>query len=157
MIRTYRYGGEAIIEKNGQKQTVQIPPRVALNQMGPFIEVAITHPASIQEQIKLTGKKIETLAVRALIDTGASCSIIAPKVADQLGLVHTGYQKITSVQDEQERPVYYGMMLFPWGMGKEIPLVSCPLKHFDCLIGRDILIHWYFTYNGVDGSITICD
>lgn len=22
---------------------------------------------------------------------------------------------------------------------------------------RDILKHWYFTYNGVDGSITICD
>ena len=41
--------------------------------------------------------------------------------------------------------------------GKEIPIVSCPLKNFDCLIGRDILLHWHFTYNGPDGSVVICD
>jgi len=95
--------------------------------------------------------------VNALIDTGASGTVITPRVADQLGLVHTGFQKVFSVQDEQQRPVYYGIIIFPWGIGKEIPIVSCPLKNFDCLIGRDILLYWHFTYNGPDGSIVICD
>ena len=92
-----------------------------------------------------------------MIDTGASGSVITPRVAEQLELIHTGYQKVSSVQDEQNRPVYYAMIRFPWGKGKEIPMVSCPLKNFDCLIGRDILQHWYLTYHGTDGSITICD
>jgi hypothetical protein len=41
--------------------------------------------------------------------------------------------------------------------GKEIPIIGCDIKNFPCLIGRDILQHWYFTYNGPDGSIVICD
>ena len=83
--------------------------------------------------------------------------MITPKIADQLGLLHTGYQKIFSVQDEKMQPVYFGFIKFPWGMGKITPIVSCPLRGVDCLIGRDILQHWHFTYNGPDGSITICD
>jgi hypothetical protein len=61
------------------------------------------------------------------------------------------------LQHDQEQPVYYGFIIFPWGNGKEIPIVCCPLNDVDCLIGRDILKHWYFAYNGADGSITICD
>jgi len=74
-----------------------------------------------------------------------------------LNLVQTGFQKISSVHDEKVQPVYYGAIFFPWGNGNEIPIVGCPLKEIDCLIGRDILKHWYFNYNGIDGSITICD
>jgi len=157
MINTYRYGGQGEVEKDGKKSVVQIPPPVVLNRMGPFIQVSITHPLIIQENLKQQGKKIPTVSVKALIDTGASGTVITPRVADQLNLVHTGFQKVSSVQDEQQRPVYYGFIMFPWGMGKEIPIVSCPLKNFDCLIGRDILLHWHFSYNGPDGSIVICD
>jgi predicted aspartyl protease len=157
MINTYRYGGQGEVEKDGKKSIVQIPPPVILNRMGAFIKVTITHPRIVQENFKQTGKNVPTVSVNALIDTGASGTVITPRVADQLGLVHTGYQKVSSVQDEQQRPVYYGFIIFPWGNGKEIPIVSCPLKNFDCLIGRDILMHWHFTYNGPDGSVVICD
>lgn len=157
MINTYRYGGKSEVEKDGKKSIVPIPPPVVLNQMGAFIKVTITHPRIIQEDFKQQGKSAPTVNVSALIDTGASGTVITPRVADQLGLVHTGFQKVSSVQDEQQRPVYYGFIIFPWGSGKEIPIVSCPLKNFDCLIGRDILSHWHFTYNGPDGSVVICD
>ncbi len=157
MINTYRYGGHSEVEKDGRKSIVPIPAPVVLNQMGAFIKVTITHPRIIQENLKQEGKSAPTVSVNALIDTGASVTVITPRVADQLGLVHTGFQKVSSVQDEQQRPVYYGFIMFPWGSGKEIPIVSCPLKNFDCLIGRDILLHWHFTYNGPDGSIVICD
>jgi len=157
VINTYRYGGQQEVEKDGKKITVQVPSRIVLNQMGAFIQVTITHPRIIQENLKQQGKSVPTITVNALIDTGASGTVITPKVSDQLGLVHTGFQKLSSVQDEQQRPVFYGFIIFPWGGGKEIPIVSCPLKNFDCLIGRDILLHWHFTYNGPDGSIVICD
>ncbi|MFH1824838.1 MAG: retropepsin-like aspartic protease [Candidatus Firestonebacteria bacterium] len=157
MINTYRYGGQSKVEKDGKELIVQIPPPVILNQMGAFIKVTITHPRIVQENFKQQGKSAPTVSVNALIDTGASGTVITPRVADQLGLVHTGFQKVSSVQDEQQQPVYYGFIIFPWGNGKEIPIVSCPLKNFDCLIGRDILLHWHFTYNGPDGSVVICD
>jgi len=158
MINTYRYGGHKVAEKDGKKITLAIPPQQILVQTGAFIEVSITHPRVVQEKLKELGKNVPaTVNVRALIDTGASSSVITPKVAEKLKLIQTGYQKVTSVQDEQDRPVYYGMILFPWGSGKEIPIVSCPLRNFDCLLGRDILMHWLFTYNGPDGSIIIGD
>ena len=113
----------------------------------------------IREELQKKGNNIPVKQVKALIDTGASSSIITPQVAAELQLIHTGYQNVSSVQDEQERPVYYGTIQFPWGAGKEIPLIACPLKAhgFECLIGRDILIHWNLIYNGFDGFITICD
>lgn len=157
MINTYRYGGQKQTEKDGKKVIVPVPSQLVLAHMGAFLDVTITHPRIIQENFKQQGQNVPSISVKALIDTGASSSVIAPKVADQLNLVHTGYQQVTSVQDEQQRPVYYGFIIFPWGSGKEIPIVSCPLKNIDCLIGRDILIHWYFTYNGIDGSVVICD
>ncbi|MGR3310822.1 MAG: retropepsin-like aspartic protease [Candidatus Brocadiales bacterium] len=157
MINTYRYKAKSQDEKDGEKLPVPIHPSVVLNQWGAFIQVTITHPRIIQEKLKREEGSVSTVNVRALIDTGASCSVITPQIADKLGLVHTGFQKVSSVQDEQLRPVYYGFIIFPWGSGKEIPMVSCPLKNFDCLLGRDILMHWHFTYHGTDGSIVICD
>jgi predicted aspartyl protease len=157
VINTIGYGGRGVVEKDGKKIAVPIPPPVVLRQRGPLITVWITHPRKIQEILKEQGKDIASINVKALIDTGASNSVITPKVAETLGLVHTGFQKVASVQDEQDRPVFYGFVGLPWGMGKEIPLVSCPLKNFDCLLGRDILEHWCLTYNGRDGYIIICD
>lgn len=157
MITTYRYGGQTEVEKEGKRATVQVLPRAVLAHVGPFIQVAITHPRVVQEQLKAQNRDNPTVQVRALIDTGASNSAIIPQVAEKLHLVQTGFQKVASVHDEQDRPVYYGFIIFPWGSGKEIPLVTCALKNFDCLLGRDILMHWHLTYHGTDGSIVICD
>ena len=159
MINTYRYGAQGEkIEQDGKRTPVQIPSKVVLNRMGPFVKpVTITHPRISQELIEKRGENVLAKSVRALIDTGASISIISQQVADELDLVQTGYQNVSSVQDEQLQPVYYGLIMFPWGRGIEVPIISCPLKNFDCLIGRDVLAHWHFTYNGPDGSIVICD
>ncbi|MFQ6007525.1 MAG: hypothetical protein ACE5K8_01095 [Candidatus Zixiibacteriota bacterium] len=158
MIHRITYAGKYIKEEDGQKQTIPIDPRSALAGAGPFLEVVmIIPPKVICEKLEKEGKEIPNVRVRALIDTGASCTVILPEIAQRVGLIHTGYEKITSVQDEQRQPVYFGAILFPWGAAKEIPLVACPLKHFGCLIGRDVLLHWYLTYDGPNGTIVICD
>ncbi len=157
MITSYRYGGHKTLYKDGKAVEVDMPPGDILEIKGPFLPVTITHPRAARETFRKMGRETPSVQVNALIDTGASTSIISTVVADKLNLVHTGYQRIFSVQDEQEQPVYYGYILFPWGNGREIPIASCPIKDIDCLLGRDILRNWYLTYNGTDGSITICD
>lgn len=159
MINPIRYGGQIKKMKNGKPVILNIPPAIVLERMGAALQITIAHPRNIQAEFQKKGQKAPVVEVTALIDTGASSTVITPKIADSLGLIHTGYATVSSVQDEQNRPVYYGYVLFGWGRGKEIPLIACPLKmsQFDCLIGRDILKHWYMTYNGLDGSIVICD
>lgn len=158
MINTYRYRGRGEVEQDDRRATVQIPSPAILSRIGPFIEpVTITHPRIAQERLEEQGRNIPAISVRALIDTGASSSIVSQQVADELGLAQTGYQNVSSVQDEQLQPVYYARIIFPWSSGIEIPIISCPLRRFDFLIGRDVLAHWHFTYNGTDGSIVICD
>jgi len=88
MINQYKYGGHQISVKNGKKSIIQIPPAVVLNQTGAFIKVIITHPTIIQENFKQQGKSIPTVSADALIDTGASSTIITPRIVEQLGLIH---------------------------------------------------------------------
>ena len=137
--------------------STQAAPATVLTQFGPCLDVVIMPPRIIRDRLEKQNLPYPTSRVRALIDTGASSSVIHPAIAAELNLTHTGYQKITSVQDQQDQPVYFGAILFSWGHAAEVPLIACPLTHVRCLIGRDILSRWYVTYDGVGGTIVICD
>lgn len=157
MIFRIVYGGERLRDENGQSKKVPINPKVVLSTFGPMLDVMIFPPILTCKNLEADGKDIPSCKARALIDTGASSSVIHPDVAAKLGLVHTGYQNITSVQNTEKQPVYFGTMAFSWGARKELPLIACPLTNVQCLIGRDVLQHWYLTYDGGGGTIVICD
>ncbi|MDQ1266006.1 MAG: Peptidase protein [Bacteroidota bacterium] len=157
MIVTIPFGGHQQIEKDGKKVIIPLSPQMILQNRGAIIPVTITQPKSVRNKMESEGMSIPAIRYNALIDSGAFSSVITPRVAEDLKLIQTGFQKVASVQDEQERPAYFAFFQFHWGSGKEVPVVSCPLKGFDCLIGRDIMMHWNITYNGKDGYIIICD
>jgi predicted aspartyl protease len=158
MINTFGFGAHQQVEKDGKKIIIQVPPQLVLQNGGAIIPVIITHPKSVAEKLQQGGKQVPAIQCMALIDTGAFGSVITPKIAQQLNLVQTGFQKVTSVNNEENQPAYFSRIQFGWGKAKDIQVVCCPLKGpFDCLIGRDILVHWNFTYNGKDGFIIICD
>ncbi|HEX2968240.1 MAG TPA: hypothetical protein VHO46_03975 [Bacteroidales bacterium] len=157
MITTIPFAAQQEIEKDGKKLLIQIPPAFALQQGGAVIPVTITHPKSVADKLIKDGKEIPSINCNALIDTGAFGCVITPEIAQTLSLVQTGFQLVTSVQDQQERPEFYAYIRFTWGKGKEVKVVSCPLTGFDCIIGRDMMMHWNLTYNGKYGFITICD
>jgi hypothetical protein len=141
-IWNIRYGGTARRRTNGDEEEVSVPPRQVLHLAGPFIQqITITHPHDVAVIFEGEGRQIPAVVVNALIDTGASSTVITPEVADQLSLVHTGFSVVQSVQDEQERPEYFCRLNFPWGIGIEIPVVACPLPgiEYGCLIGREVL------------------
>lgn len=150
-------GIEEIIAPDGEvvEITVASPTSIKLN--GPLLPVNISLPASVIEQLQTHGKQLPTVNCEALIDTGASVSVISSKIVEQLGLIETGFKHITSVHSVEVRPVYFGRITFPWGSSMEIPIVSCELQGIDCLIGRDVLRFWHMTYDGFHGEITICD
>ena len=159
MIFPIQYGGDRVAKGvDGKEIKTPIHPKHALQLGGPIISVSITQPSKIA-QIMLTQKKtVPSINIQALIDTGASGCIITDEIAGKLGLIQTGFQNITSVQDQQKRPRYFARIIFPWGKAIDVPVASCPMKgNTQCLIGRDVMVHWNLIYNGLTGQITICD
>jgi hypothetical protein len=146
-------GSQEYTAPDGEIVIIPVPSNEILERDGPVIPVSISQPS----KLLLKGQESLQVDCMALIDSGASISIITPKVVDQLDLSDTGYKNIISVHSVEERPVYFGRITFPWGGGIETSLVCCDLQGYDCLIGRDILRHWLMVYDGVNGEITICD
>ena len=146
-----------IIAPDGEVFELPAESNTLIKSHGALVQVNISLAKSEVEIIYTQGKQVEPFSCDALIDTGASISVISPKVVEQLGLVETGFKNIISVHSSELRPVYFGRIIFPWGSAMEIPLVSCELQGFDCLIGRDVLRFWHMTYDGFNGEITICD
>jgi len=135
-------------------------PKFALQAQGPWIEVVVTHPKPVVEAIQETGATVSTERAIALIDTGASMSVVSDALALKLGLLSTDNTvRIQSVQDQQERPEYFAAIRLPWGATENVVVAACLLEieGIDCLIGRDIMMNWIMTYNGREGSITISD
>jgi predicted aspartyl protease len=134
----------------------------ALLQQGPHIAILVSATRWEIEEGRAVGLEFPELPVRALIDTGASLTIINPQIAATCKLKQTGHQKINAVGGEAgEYPEYAAAISFP---GSELPsldttrVVACPIirqPFFSCLIGRDILQKWLLTYNGRSGEVEI--
>ena len=134
-----------------------------LQQEGPRIRISISAP---QEEIEI-GRAFaieypEPLSILALIDTGASLTVINPELVQSCRLSQTGFTKISSAGNVGDYPTYAARIEFP---GQDlrgfdiIPVVGCklPQQSISCLIGRDILRRWTLTYNGRTGEVTVAD
>jgi len=131
MINTLSYDGFAkpIKDKNGQIiAKIPISAHLFLKNSGPLINITITHPKMVADKLQQAGKTVPRVTINALIDTGASFCAITQNVANQLMLLQTGFQNVTSVLNQQACPVFFAYFQFHWGIGKEIPVVACPLR-----------------------------
>jgi predicted aspartyl protease len=132
-----------------------------LRRSGPKIRVTISHPRSALAAAKQKSIDLnEPFTVTALIDTGASRTVITPQLAATCGLRHTGMARISSAGHIAERPEYAGAIHFPDQELKgfdPVSLVACPLPEQDvaCLLGRDVLERWNLTYDGRSGFVEI--
>src|SRR5579872_3281006 len=127
--------------------------RTELRRSGPKITVTIGHPRSalvLAEQSHIELEKPYT--VTALIDTGASRSVISPQLATTCGLRQTGIARISSAGHITDRAEFAGAIRFPdqpLEAFDPMSLVACPLPKQDvaCLLGRDVLERWNLTYD----------
>jgi hypothetical protein len=103
----------------------------ALLQQGPHIRIVISATGVEVRDGRAVGLEYTEWPVRALIDTGASLTIINPQIAATCKLKQTGRAKINAVGGEAgEYPEYAAAISFP---GTELPtfeairVVACPI------------------------------
>jgi predicted aspartyl protease len=132
-----------------------------LRRSGPKIRVTISHPRSTLSAAKQEGLELKKpFTVTALIDTGASRSVINPQVAITCGLRQTGEARISAAGQVSKRPEFAGAIHFADAVLQgfdPIGLIACPLPEQDvsCLLGRDVLERWNLTYDGRSGFVEI--
>jgi predicted aspartyl protease len=129
---------------------------------GPHTEILISTTRLEFEEGRSIGLEYRELRVHALIDTGASLTVINPQIASTCKLLQTDWNRITTVGGTAGRyPAYAAAISFPetdLSGFDAMRVVACPIieqPFFSCLIGRDILRKWHFAYDGPNGEIEI--
>ena len=136
-----------------------------LSPGGPLLDILIGVSEGRAEALKRASQEVPSLKkVRALIDTGASCSCIDLQIINSLGLTPTGS---TSVQTASTGATPHNTDLYDIYLGIPLGSIICTfaitavvaldLAHqgIDVIIGRDILKTALVIYNGEKGFFTL--
>jgi hypothetical protein len=114
-------------------------------------------------------KKLITVTVMALLDTGASRTYISNLIAEDLELEPSGFSVSYTAAGSARFPDYAVDILFPdQGLHgfENLRVGSCKLPYkrdvpnnyasnFGILIGRDMMARWNITWNGPTSSVFI--
>ena len=136
--------------------TTQVPN---LQGVGPIIEVQLAVGLINEEILKKNDQSIPTpVLISAMIDTGATGTVVQEDIIQQLGLNPTGVTLInTPSSTNVECYEYLVRLLFPNNVVVETTIIGVPLKgqHIQCLIGRDVLRHGVLIYVGYTDTFTL--
>lgn len=136
--------------------TTQLPD---LQQQGPVVDIRAWIGTAVEESLKkASSKPPEPIQVKAMIDTGATGSVIQPDIAKQLGLQPIGVVYINTPSSENVACYQYVLRLvFPNNVVVQAIAVEAPLRgqQIQCLIGRDVLAHGVFVYTGYINQFTL--
>ena len=136
--------------------TTQVPN---LQAIGPIVETRIAIGSFLENLHKQNNQPIPAaVSARAMIDTGASGTVIKDEIPPMLGLQPVGATFIntpssTNVQCFQ----YLVRLVFPNNVIVECPVIAAPLQgqQIQCLIGRDILAHGVLVYIGYTHTFSL--
>lgn len=129
--------------------TSQVPN---LQAVGPIVELRIAVGGAAEAALRKAGSPIPTpLPAVAMIDTGATGTVIRQGLAAQLGLNPVGVTYINTPSSTNVACYEYLVrLLFPNNVLVEATALEAPLQgqHIQCLIGRDVLAHGVLVYIG---------
>ena len=127
--------------------------------MGPLVDMRVWVGTPVEEALKKTGSNVpQPVAVKGMIDTGATGSVIQPAIAEQLGLQPVGVVSISTPSSQSVPcPQYVVRLMFPNNVVVEGLAIEAPLQgqYIQCLIGRDVLAHGVFVYTGYINQFTL--
>ena len=136
--------------------TTQVPN---LQQVGLVVEVRIAVGTALEEIERNAGREIPTpAAAAAMIDTGATGTVLRDDIPQQLGLNPVGVALISTPSSANVQCYRYAVrLLFPNRVVVETLAIAAPLQgqHIQCLIGRDVLKHGVFVYTGYIDQFTL--
>ncbi len=119
-----------------------------LQAEGPRLEVRLTDTTGAASPVP----------VEALIDTGATVTVVANKVIKRLALSPVGTALVhTPSSTNVSCYKYLVRLILPNGVGMETVAIGTPLRgqRIQCLIGRDLLKNAVFVYTGQTNTFTL--
>jgi hypothetical protein len=132
---------------------------------GPILEVQLLPGVHAAAAMQRAGLPIPPpITVAALIDTGASCTVVTSGIPAQLGLQPMGSRLVnTPTSQKVPCPTYAIRIIFPStggiksSVGFDAVVMEAPLQgqNIQCLIGRDFLQHAILIYSGPDEMFTL--
>ena len=134
--------------------------RVAdIQQIGAVVEVVLMPPMSFLQVTGIKQTEAKATKVLAMIDTGATCTVIRKDIAASLGLSPVGTTLINTPSSTNVTCYQFNIsMVFPNNLNlASIVVTEAPLQgqHIQCLIGRDVLKNTILIYTGYDNSFTL--
>lgn len=126
-----------------------------LSQYGPTTQVVVC-PFDLPEK----AEDLKAKTVFALIDTGASHSMIDANLAQELGLVAVDKAIVAGVAGHKEHIMYLARILVHQADIEEYgKLLAADLKsggqEHEVLLGRDFLSKTIMIYDGIRGQVTL--
>ena len=96
----------------------------------------------------------------ALIDTGAGRTVLTPEAVRKVGLPVVDYPMLSRAGGMDRVTAHVASIQFPRYRISTIEIIQVlccelPEQAVQCLIGRDILSRWLFTYDGRSGEWAI--
>lgn len=139
---------------------------LSVDQRGPMMLVGLGVSESMRHALNRAGKTLPQLQpANALIDTGASCSVVDPEVIKPLGLNPTSYASVHTPStggNAAQQPVYdISIWLFhaqsQHVVDRSFPVCCANLRAqgIDMLLGRDVLGDCLLVYDGPSGQFSI--
>lgn len=130
-----------------------------LQQSGPVVQLHIGVASALEQHLRSNGQSIPSpVAAQALIDTGASGTVVNPGIVSSLNLNPVGSTLIHTPSSSNVRCLQYVVRLhLPSGVVAEAMAIAAPLQGqpIQCLIGRDVLKHGVLIYNGYMQHFTL--
>jgi len=131
---------------------------------GPCIDVIVMNSREVIEAGCTVGLEYpEPVKMKALLDTGASITVISKTFAKYCKLLQTGETEIRVLGSLHKCGEHAGAISFPGTNLRPydpIRIVSADFvqeRHYAILIGRDILRNWTITFDGRSKRVTIAD
>lgn len=140
---------------------VNLPPQAVLAQRGPVVQVTVSVGQQIAAQVLQEGGELPPpVSGLALIDSGATGTCIDEEAAQQLKLPVIDVVKISSASHSEVEQSVYPIQIEVVGLPVTVNApraIGAPLKSqgICVLIGRDVLQHCMFVYNGLSGSFSL--
>ena len=130
-----------------------------LKKIGPVVEITLTPSINFLQQMGINLSIAKTVKLLAMIDTGASGTVISQGMANKLGINPIGTVFINTPSSTNVSCNQFDVqILFPKNVRfQSVVVIEAPLEgqHIQCLIGRDILQHGVFIYSGYENSFTL--
>ncbi len=126
---------------------------------GPCINVSIMNSRHVIEAGRAIGLEYpEPRPMRALLDTGASITVISKVWANTCKLFQTNEgSEITSFGGIQRCGEHAGAISFPGTPTRIVSAVFTQERSYAIVIGRDILRNWVLSFDGRSKRVTITD